>query len=1371
MSDLEIEAKSLIERIANDVRPIATEKRIQKSIQLLLGIFPPEHVITELLQNADDVGANTAVIEMTDEGIFFSHNGCDFNEAHLRALCDVGETTKKPGVQIGFMGIGFKSVFKISDNPQVFSGPYRFYFTREEAIIPRWLDEIPQEVKGRLQKGFTTFFLPYRKNFPNETIAFLKETVLTKLEPICLVFLKNIEEIKIKCHTNTRVLRTAKGAHNNESIYKKSVSVTEIMDGKERTFNYLIFNKTLEVPEHVKCDNRAKDSGRASLTTTVATIAFSMQEGSVKPEKYKLYTFLPTPFETGLRFAVNCDFLLNTQRTEIDFVSGWNIWLLESIGNFLEEIVQEFLRDEKQKLSFYDVLPRRGEVSERLFTKIAEPLIEYMKDNPSVITSDGDLAKPTEVVLASEEVQKIIPPEKAGAQHYADPKIQGRAFLKEELGIRDLTGKEESRFVLEVLRDEKWLASLDATQVRTIYEFLYRKLYGEEKNLWELTWFEKNDLEKILKNMKLVRSTSGLYHKAEETIIHERIIQEKEGQASELTSIPCLIFVDPGVLSDQSRELLKKLGARDFNEESVASRILDSQAKGEWKDWTNEERLTSIVYIAKWLGKMDYEAPRDIKPKLGDLVLPTEGGGWAKAATCYVPTSELKEILLGANYVDLSIISGPVANAERFLKTIGVLNFPRVLQLGERKRRGDTPPGVSKENWEAYWSWLYDNHYIEHNKEETISTISLDGFDECVATQNALKLTTYLNFLLKDWEEYYKLHENSTYHWFHYLPKSKSVPSYFIYQLKMHKWLPTTEGLARPREVFAPLREIKRVGGSLIPYLKISEEQARQKKEFLQFLGIETEISLRMLLSVLSKARDVEVNDDLKAQLERVYQKIATLCEDEKIEEQVYILDRKGSFQNSKTLYWLDDPEAERVFGDEVPAAWVPLNMPRHQLEALFNALGVVSISSILERERICDCQEAVEDAELTDEIRKRRDYLYSVLLHHKAGRIEAFPDFIRKAVVVKVDQLRVALKALDKVHEIEVPAFCSMEEGKIYVSSNAEITDIARELARAFKAPTGSEFTLSFVLIQTPDTILEQLRRSSIQLMWLPEPMKPEAILGVEPEMPERIVTREPEPMVNAHQKLPKDVTIGPPPSTTSAQEVRTVPEVPVDHNKDFLKEVEDMKRLITEKISTTESSEVWRERVEIEYNKNEIERDIKGALQQLNQGKSSSTEATDVWVEHRQIDRVTSVKRVVVTPFVSFSSEKNWEPRTLEGEKVFIQSDMDPAKIDAVRLSIKPFRERMKKIIEIMGGNPDTVNVCIANPETDGDRREGQLFFNVLRNDKPLRWIVVAARELAYVKFPKPSQAHISLMADLIEKALERIEEIYPEIFRPKG
>jgi hypothetical protein len=1334
MSDLEIEARNLIERIANEVRPDATRKRTQKSIQLVLESFAPDHVLTELLQNADDVGATTAEIELTDKGIFFTHNGYEFDEPHLRALCDIGETTKKPGVHIGFMGIGFKAAFKISDKPHVFSGSYRFFFTREEVIVPYWLDEISLDVQTHLQKGFTTFFLPFRPDLTLEIIESFEETVLTKLEPLCLVFLRNIMKIAIISPAGTRVLVKAKEAHSVQLLNKERVYVTEEKEGKERTYNYLIFNKILEIPEHAKNDYRAKDSRRADLKTTVVTLAFTLKDGSVEPVKSVLYTFLPTPFETGLRFAVNCDFILNTQRTEIDFVSRWNLWLLESISDVLKEIVHEFIRDEKQKLCFYDVLPRKREVSERLFAKIAAPLIDYMKANPLILTANGDLAKPLEVALASEEAQKIIPPEKADARYYVNTKIRGKAFLKEELAVRDLTEEgEERKYVFKVLHDKEWLASLDGKQARTIYEFLYRKVYGDEKDLWELPWYEHSKVKDELKKMEIVKSTDRLYHRAEETIIPVK----SEKPSSKLISLPCLIFVDPVVLSDQSRELLKNLGAMDFTEESIVSMILGSQAKGDWKDWTEEERLISIGYIAKWLAKSDYKVPRDTKPKLGDLVLPLEEDGWAKAAACYVPTSELKEILPDANYVDLSRIDEQMTDAERFLETIGVLNFPRVLQLGERKRWADTPPDVLKQNWEAYWSWLSEKGYTGYSTQvPTISTICLDGFDKCVATQDIGKLTRYLNYLFEHWDEYYKLHENSMYHWFYYSPGSKSVPSYFAYQLKTQKWLPTTKGLATPGEVFAPLREIKRVGGGLISYLKMSEEQSRQKKEFLQFLGIETEVSLSMLLSVLSKARAVEVNDALKAQLERVYQRMATLCEDEKIEEQVYILDRKGNFQPSETLYWLGDPETDSVFGEEVPAAWVPHTLSRPQVEALFNALRVTSILSILERKRIDDGKEVIEDDTLTNELRRRKNYLYSVLLHHKAGKVEEFPDFVRKVVVAKVDQLRVELKVLDKVHEIEVPCFCSMEEKRIYTSSNAQKTDVARELARAFKAPTGSEFTLSFVLTQAPDTILEQLKRSSIQLVSLPKPTEPEAILGVEPEMPERVPTRALEPMVSEFQKLHEAATLGLPPPTTSAQEAGKVsaPEISVDINKeDLVKEIEDMKQLLTEgKASTTETSEVWREPVEI--------------------------------------DKVTSEARVVIRPFVSASSKKNWEPQTLDGEKVFVETEIDSVKIDAVRTFIKSFRGRMRKIIEIMGGNPDTVNVCIANPETDGDRRGGQLFFNVVRNDKPLRWVVVAARELAYVKFPKPSQAHISLMTDLIEKALERIEEIYPEIFRRK-
>jgi hypothetical protein len=1340
MSDSESEAKAIIERIADEVRPDATGKRFQRSIQLILESFAPEHVITELLQNADDVEATTVEIRLTKQGMVFVHDGHEFTEQHLRALCDIGETTKKPGIHIGFMGIGFKATFKISDKVFVFSEPYRFYLTREEVIVPYWLDTPSPDIHAHVQRGLTTFFLPFRQDLPSEIIEFLEATALAGLEPLCLVFLKNIQEIKIICESGTRTLVKSKEAYGENAQGREKVAIAERKERKERNFSYLVFHKSLEIPDPVKKDYRAKESRRADLKTTDVTIAFSLKNDIIEPVKSVLYTFLPTPLDTGLRFAVNADFLLNTQRTEIDLVSRWNLWLLESISAVLTAIVRDFVHDEKQRFYIYDLLPRRSEVPDWLFAKIARPLIDYLKINPLILTAEENLAIPSEVVLGSKDVQEIIPPAKAGSKYYVHSRIHGKAFLKEELDIDDYSEAiAERQLVLGALKDKAWLGSLDSKQVRAFYEFLYHKLYGKDKDLWELTWYEHSQLEKELEELEIVRSTGGKYHRARETILPVK----SRKPSSELIALPCLVFVDPAVLSSLSLELLRKLGAPDYSEESIINRILDSQAKEEWKIWTEEERLKSVGYVAQWLAKKNYETPNEMKNKLSNLVLPIEGSDWSTASACYLPSTELKEVLPDSAYLDISKIRAYVSDVTRFLNAVGVLGFPRVLLMGEKGRWADIPPFIPKSAWEDYWSWLYEKgHLTYEGRERRILLYALDSFDERVTAQDTGKLTKYLNMVLEHWHDYYEPYKYSKFRWFHYYEKSKDVPSYFAHQIKTRKWLPTTKGLALPNETYAPLKEIKRIGGSLVPYLKISEERARETKEILQFIGVNTEVSLPMLLSVLSMAKNAEVNDDLKAQLGRIYQRMATLCEDETIDQEVHILDVKGSFQQSKKLYWLDDPETERVFGDDIAAVWVPNTMSRPHIRALFKALGVTELSSILERRKPSGIQTGIDDKESSDELRKRGRYLHSILQHYNSNKIDAFHNFITNVVVVKEDHLRIELKVLDKVHEVEVPCFCSLEENRIYISSGAQPTDIARELTRAFGASLGAEFALGFVLTQAPDVILEQLKRSSIQLVPLVQP-EVEISIDVAPEAPTHAPPAEPIPALSIEvttgesqstpeTKFPQPLETGEPSHESKETEEAVSPEVTFETDKEELdKEIEKMKQLLTE-------------------------------------SKIRQPEKIDVWTDSAKIDKVVSNPRVVVRPFVSASSKKNWELRTIEGEKVFVEKELDTGKLDTVRFLIAPFRERMRKIVEIMGGNPDTVNICIALPETDGDRREGQLFFNISRNDKPLRWIVVVARELAYVKFPKPSQAHTSLMTDLIEKALDRIQEIYPEIFQ---
>jgi len=1331
MTSLEVEAKKLIQRIADEVRPDATRKRISRMIKLLLGSFAPEHITTELLQNADDVEATFAEIKLTDKGILFLHNGYEFDEVHLRALCDIGETTKKPRVHIGFMGVGFKAAFKVSDKPCVFSWPYRFYFTQEEVIVPYWLDKVPVDVEKHVKQGFTAFFLPFRRDLPSEIVESLKKTLLTKLEPLCLVFLRNIIKIQVRSGSSEYILEKTNVPCSVSFLEKKNVLITKKKNSEEKTYSYMVFNKTLEIPDFAKDDYRAKESRRSELKATDVTLAFTLKNDIVEPVKSVLYTFLPTPYETGLSFTVNCDFLLNTQRSEMDFTSKWNIWLLQSIGNVLKEIAEEFIHDENQKLCFYNVLPRRKEVSEMFFAKVAEPLLDHMMNNPCVVTAEGNLAKPSEVVLASAEIHEIIPPRMADVKYYVNADIRGRIFLRDELGIRDLCeASEERKYVLKALDDEEWLLSLGANQACLIYEFLYRKVYGEDKESWKLSWHERSELENQLKELRIVRCTNGLYHKPGEMLLPSKSKDKRD----KLISLPCLIFAEPAILSEQSREFLKNLGARDFNEESIVSKILDGQSKGKWENWTMDERLRSISYIGSWLNASNYRLGREIKSKLGYLILPIMGGSWALASNCYIPNSELKELLPNANFVELPKIEELVEDIEHFLEALDVIGFPRVFPLGERGGWVNRPPHVSEKMWEAYWRWLHEEGCSTYEgRDHIVSTVCLDGFDECVSSQDIEKLAKYLTFLLEQWDEYYSLYKESPHRWFYYYENHRNVPSYFTYQLKTGKWLLATEGLCAPSEVFTPLRKIRRVGGRLIPYLNISEDHAKQHMEFLQFLGVQTEFNLQMLLSILENARNAEVNDDLKVQLTRVYQIMATLCEGEQIEEEVYILDREGNFQPSQELYWLDDPKIEALFGEKLPAAWVPNNISRPQVEALFNALGVTKVSSITEMKRIDDGYEVIEDIHQTDRLRRKGDYIYSVLLHYKATKAEEFPEFVQKLTVTKVDPLRTQLKVLDIVGEIEVPCFCSEDGSKVYISSKAQITDIARELARTFGAPLGSEFTLNFVLSQqSSENILEQLRRSSIRRVSIREPEK-EADLE-ELERPVDIATEEVSPKTvtelieDRFEKLGPIKTIEDPIEGTPIQQH---PEVIVDVDED------------------------------------ELNRDIEKAKRLLTAPESQVREPNDVWREHKEIEKVVSEPRVIVRPFVGVSTKKNWVPQILDDERIFVEVGIEVTDIESKRASVKAFRHRICKIVEVMGGNPDTVNVCIASPETDADRREGQLFFNVLRNDHPLRWLVVVARELAYTKFPKPSFAHINLMTNLITKALERIQEIYPGMF----
>ena len=115
-------------------------------------------IFFELIQNADDAANKTnneVHFDFQPNCLIVSHNGKPFDESDILSLTSAGASTKKSdSTKTGYKGIGFKSVFGISENVTIFSGGYQFRFhkafhksKRPWQIIPIW-SELNYLTKG-----------------------------------------------------------------------------------------------------------------------------------------------------------------------------------------------------------------------------------------------------------------------------------------------------------------------------------------------------------------------------------------------------------------------------------------------------------------------------------------------------------------------------------------------------------------------------------------------------------------------------------------------------------------------------------------------------------------------------------------------------------------------------------------------------------------------------------------------------------------------------------------------------------------------------------------------------------------------------------------------------------------------------------------------------------------------------------------------------------------------------------------------------------------------------------------------------------------------------------------------------------------------
>ena len=308
------------------------------------------HYVLELIQNAEDEGSRTITFTIKNDSILVENDGEPFSADDVFSICSAGQSRKEN--KIGFFGIGFKSVFNLTKNPQVISGKYNFLIS--EYIYPDTTDEVPDSVEGFDQSKGAFFVLPINAKKGLNGKRFAKG--LYEVNERLMLFLETLERIVFNDMTGEE--------GKTWEIRKEELGsdfVRIVNTGTGLTSTWRVFRKTIRVPLNKKI--RVKGKEKAVRSTVVIAFPHPDENTDVKAEK--VYCFLPTKTRTDLPFLIQGDFIPTLGRESIE-KNEWNRWLLKKLGELAAESFLDMRGDALFSYHLYDLIPLPDEVLDEM---------------------------------------------------------------------------------------------------------------------------------------------------------------------------------------------------------------------------------------------------------------------------------------------------------------------------------------------------------------------------------------------------------------------------------------------------------------------------------------------------------------------------------------------------------------------------------------------------------------------------------------------------------------------------------------------------------------------------------------------------------------------------------------------------------------------------------------------------------------------------------------------------------------------------------------------------------------------------------------------------------------------------------------------
>lgn len=483
--------------------------------QLFKQVQSPRHIISELLQNADDAGASEAQVEISNGNFVFSHNGADFTEENFRSVCEFGYSNKRSLHTIGFRGIGFKCTFSIGDPVTLLTPTLSVSFFSNRFTEPVW---IANPVSS---DGLTRIVVPIGdKHKLAELKANLDEW---KSSSVSLLFFRNLHKLTIGVKViewKSLGLGPFEGSHWLASSLQPNVPYLHIR------------SSPMQFPPKAMAEVSQERMVPGNQEFELPPCSVDLVLG----QSGQLFVVLPTGVETCLPFACNAPFIQDPARLKIKdpSVSPTNRWLLEKTGILAGKSFLKWLNNSKLSISdrckAYELLPEKlslfgGALSTSCFSIVEESFSREIENRPLVLTYNGKLRKPESCVAYPEQILSVWDPSEV-ASIFDDEK---RPPVALELSKESKTKLVERFFLDEVNERDAVLCLIETRppkprgwkELLTLWGLLANELNGYVYS------YERERRENV--NIFPVRGKEVLYSSSEVVRISEkRIVNSDE---------------------------------------------------------------------------------------------------------------------------------------------------------------------------------------------------------------------------------------------------------------------------------------------------------------------------------------------------------------------------------------------------------------------------------------------------------------------------------------------------------------------------------------------------------------------------------------------------------------------------------------------------------------------------------------------------------------------------------------------------------------------------------------------------------------------------------------------------------------------------